>query len=108
MKNKKGTINDEIQDMIDYSVNNDVLYPVRGVVGRVYADGCVDVNTEEYGMLLYVPVWGSCELQDEVVVLFKSNIHDDVLVLTDYSGLFELLDGLDARLSVLESLLLVD
>ena len=106
MMSENRTINDEIQDMIDNSIKGDILYPCRGRVVNIYLDGCVDVETNDYGVLLHLPVYGGVELMDIVCVLFRSNDSDDVVVLGDYTGLVSKCEELEGRLSVLEGLVL--
>ena len=99
------TINDEIQDMIDASIRYDVLYPCTGLVSHIWDDGFVNLTTDDYGLLLRVPVWGTPELLDKVLVVFKNNNPQGCFAVCDVTVLWERLLSLESRVSVLESLL---
>ena len=111
MHNKRGeknmtTINDEIQNQINYTLNNQP-YPTTCTITRTYPDNHADITTKTYGELKYIPVYGDFTVGDTAILLFLNNNYNDKVIFTnktqtDYTTLLNLIADLTTRIETLE------
>ena len=100
------SINDEIQDQIDYTIRNQP-YPTEAKIVRVYPNNYADIQTDDYGKISYVKVYGECELGTVGILFFLHNSYDYRAVITnntiqDYTTLLSIITSLEERITLLE------
>ena len=100
------TLNDEIQDQIQYTINNQP-YPTTCTITRTYPDNHADITTETYGELKYIPVYGDFTVGDTAILLFLNNNYNDKVIFTnqpqtDYTTLLQIINNLTTRIETLE------
>ena len=100
------SINDEIQDQIDYTIRNQP-YPTEAKIIRTYPNNYADIQTDDYGKISYVKVYGECELGTVGILFFLHNSYDYRVVMTnktleDYTTLLSIITNLEERISILE------
>jgi len=106
MENENRTINDEIQDQIDHTIRNQP-YPTEAKIVRVYPNNYADIQTDDYGKINYVKVYGECELETIGILFFLHNSFNYKVVLTnntiqDYTTLLSIITDLEQRITLLE------
>ena len=100
------TINDEIQDQINHTLQNQP-YPTEAKIIRVYPNNYADIQTDDYGKISYVKVYGECELGTMGILFFLHNSYDYRAVITnttlqDYTTLLNIITSLEERITILE------
>ena len=100
------TINDEIQDQIDDTLRKQP-YPTEAKIVRVYPNNYADIQTDDYGTITYVKVYGECELGTTGILFFLHNSYDYRAVITnttlqDYTTLLSIITSLEERITLLE------
>lgn len=78
---KKRTINDEINDMIESKLD-EIPFPQQCTITKVYGDGHVDVATED-GSLSYQRCFGSATVGELGLLIFQENSDTDTIIITD-------------------------
>ena len=106
MENEKRTINDEIQDQIDHTIRNQP-YPTEAKIIKTYPNNYADIQTDDYGKITYVKIYGECELGTTGILFFLHNSYDYRAVITsntiqDYTTLLSIITDLEQRITLLE------
>lgn len=66
------TINDEIDDMIEYKLQQ-IVTPRECTIKKIYEDGCTDIMFEDGGILKYVKTIGEPTVNAVGIVIFVDN-----------------------------------
>lgn len=100
------TINDEIQDQINHTIDQQP-YPTLAKIVKTYPDNYADIQTDDFGKITYIKIYGECELETMGVLFFLHNNFQDRVVITgqtiqDYTTLLSIISDLNERISNLE------
>ena len=100
------TINDEIQDQINHTIQQQP-YPTLAKIVKTYPDNYADIQTDDFGKIPYIKVFGECELETMGVLFFLHNNFKDRIVITgqtiqDYTTLLSIITDLNERINNLE------
>lgn len=100
------TINDEIQDQINHTIQQQP-YPTLAKIVKTYPDNYADIYTDDFGKITYIKVYGECELETRGILFFLHNNFQDRAVITgqtiqDYTTLLSIITDLNERISILE------
>lgn len=100
------SISDEIQDQIDYTIQRQP-FPTEAKIVRVYPNNYADIETDDYGRINYVRVYGECELETVGILFFLHGSYDYRVVITnntlqDYTTLLGIITDLEQRITELE------
>lgn len=106
MENENRTINDEIQDQIDDTIRKQP-YPTEAKIVKTYPNNYADIQTDDYGKITYIKVYGECELGTMGILFFLHNSFSYRVVLTnntiqDYTTLLNIIADLEQRITKLE------
>ena len=104
--NPNRTINDEIQDQINASLQ-ELPAPTTAKITRIYPDNYADIYTDDYGKITYVKVYGECQLDTMGILFFLHNNLNERAVITgqtiqDYTTLLSIISELSERIDTLE------
>ena len=100
------TINDEIQDQIDHTIQQQP-YPTLAKIVKTYPDNYADIMTDDFGKIPYVRVFGECELDVMGVLFFLHNSFKNRVLITgqtiqDYTTLLTIIAELSEKVNQLE------
>lgn len=100
------TISDEIQDQINHTIQQQP-YPTLAKIVKTYPDNYADIQTDDYGKITYIKIYGECELETMGVLFFLHNNFKDRVVITgqtiqDYTTLLSIITDLNERVNNLE------
>ena len=106
IENETRTINDEIQDQIDDTIRKQP-YPTEAKIIKTFPDNYADIQTDDYGKITYVKIYGECELGTMGILFFLHNSFNYRVVLTnntiqDYTTLLNIIADLEQRITSLE------
>lgn len=101
------SISEEIQTQIDHTIQNQP-YPTEAKIVRVYPNNYADIQTDDYGQINYVRVYGECELGTVGILFFLHGSYDYRVVITsnaleDYTTLLNAITELEQRVTTLEN-----
>ena len=107
MTEENRTINDEIQDQINDTIQKQP-YPTEAKIIKTYPNNYADIETDDYWKINYVKVYGECELGTTGILLFLHNSYDYRAVITsntiqDYTTLLNIITELEQRVTILEN-----
>lgn len=75
------TINDEIIDIVIHEIDK-IAFPSECKITKIYNDSHVDIESDAYGSIYYVKVYGTYELGDNGLLLFLNNDITKPVVIT--------------------------
>lgn len=107
MNKENRSICDEIQDQIDNTIQKQP-YPTEAKIIKTYPNNYADIETDDYGRINYVRVYGECELGTIGILFFLHGSYDYRAIITsntlqDYTTLLSIITDLEQRVTILEN-----
>ena len=106
MKKEYQHLGTQIQTQIQYNIDK-IAYPTECTVIKTYDNQHADINSNTYGTLTHIPLYGNAEKGDKGILIFLENDYNKPVIITgalhtDYTTLLTIIQELTEKINILE------